>query len=592
MSSIARQNPGPAGMFGKLEPLGPLGRSLGLGLAWLLLYLAGPGIVTGNGLFLLAPFGVGVWALFASRPGRWSFWIEVALGCAAWCGICSWAAKVHWSSLLFIGPGFGLYYASAGALLRRLSVRYPLVIAAPAAWLGIETLRTVLEPPFGLSWMRLGIHAHDVPWLAGSARVYGVFGLTYVLVAAGAGLAQWGRAAALEGAERRAHRRWALAGGGGPLLLALVLSFATEPPEFERGPRVLLVQPAIPQQRKMQSRTFDDLYLEGMALTRHGLDEAKRAGEPPADIVAWGESMLPLFAIDPGLRAAVQQGARPAPWIDAVFDERLIDGWEQLETDWVRRGLLPGASGGQGMLPPGAVFLSGVEVLLARDGLIGRQNAITLWGANGTRTAHVGKKHLVPGAETMLGLERFAPVRKTIFALAGYVPDLLEHRGSRRLSFTDRRGREFTLSASVCFDNAYDGAFVEPLLEGPLDFHFVASNEAWFRGDQEQDQMIAFSRLAAISTGRSIVRATNSGVTAVVDPAGREVARLVVGGRDREVAGTLRADVPVPTVAGRSSQTPYVRSWRLWPSIALLWPLALLLAPRRRRAGNREPAQG
>ena len=104
-------------------------------------------------------------------------------------------------------------------------------------------------------------------------------------------------------------------------------------------------------------------------------------------------------------------------------------------------------------------------------------------------------------------------------------------------------------------------------------------------GDQENDQMIAFSRLAAIATGRSIVRATNSGISAVLDPSGKETARLFVDGRDREVAGTLSADIPVPLAADRAQNTIYVRTWRFWPAALLVWPALLFLASWRRRRG-------
>ena len=244
------------------------------------------------------------------------------------------------------------------------------------------------------------------------------------------------------------------------------------------------------------------------------------------------------------------------------------------------------------LLPPGAVFVAGVIALLPRDGRVGSENAVALWHADGTRGAAVGKMHLVPGAETMLGLEHYAWVRGVIHDLAGDVPDLLTHEGSRTLRFTDRAGAERAFGASVCFDNAYDGPFTEPLEDGPLDFHLVASNEAWFKGDQENDQMMAFSHLAAIATGRSIVRATNSGVTAVVGPDGKEVARLVVGGRDREVAGCLRADVPLPAAGERARNTIYVRTWRVWPVLALVWPLVLILAARRRARGYTQGTEG
>src|SRR6185503_308938 len=111
-----------------------------------------------------------------------------------------------------------------------------------------------------------------------------------------------------------------------------------------------------------------------------------------------------------------------------------------------------------------------------------------------------------------------------------------------------------------------------PARTADVDFHLVVSNEAWFEHSLEADQMIAFSRLAAISTGRSIVRATNSGISCVLAPDGSEVARLRLGDEDRQVRGTLRATVPVPVGGARSpfearegetrKATPFVR-WQL-----------------------------
>ena len=574
-------------------PLGVGARLAGILAAWSLIYMSSPGIVVPSGLALLAPIGAGLWAFFASRPGRRAFAVEALVACAAWCGICSWAALVHWSSLLFIGPGFGLYYAGAGVLLRRLSRDWPLAIAAPAAWMAIETLRSVLEPPFGLNWMRLGVNWHELEWLTGSARVWGVWGLSYVVIALGGGVADLAVCWRSQDLMAQRRRRWAVAAGGGPLLFAAALSAWTSAPETELGPRVLLVQPAFAQERKMnREQTSLELFQESRALTAKGLDEAERAGERAVDLVAWGETMLPMYLADPALHEAVAQGALPPPWANwgGPIDEATLTNMDRQEDNWLREAIL--APGRGAVLPVGTVFLSGVEYLTVRDRVIGRQNSVVIWNSDGTRSRAVSKSHLVPGAETMLGLERFEGVRNTIFKLAGYVPDLISHEGSRTLRFVDRAGREYVFGVAVCFDNAFDGPFVEPLLEGPTDFNLVASNEAWFKNGQEPDQMMAFSRLAAIATGRSIVRATNSGISAVLGPDGREVARLVVGGLDREVAGTLRADVPIPRVAERTSNTLYVRTWRIWPAMGLLWPLLLILGASRLRGGYRSGVEG
>ena len=104
----------------------------------------------------------------------------------------------------------------------------------------------------------------------------------------------------------------------------------------------------------------------------------------------------------------------------------------------------------------------------------------------------------------------------------------------------------------------------------------MCSNEAWYERSFEYDQMIAFSRLAAIATGRSVVRATNAGISIVLDPAGREVARLHdPSGEDRMVRGTLAAVVPVPEGDADAVPTAFVRLERAWIALWLALPFLL-----------------
>jgi apolipoprotein N-acyltransferase len=578
--------------------LAPSRRFYGTLVGFGLLYLASPGIVDASGSWWLAALAVATWARYASVPGRRAAWIEIATGGLAWAGICSWAAHVWWGTLLILGPGHGVYMAVQGWALRRFARRLPLAVAAPLAWLLVETVRAQLEPPFGLPWMRLGIHLHDQPWIAGSARVWGVGGLSFAMAALG-GLAAdatnaWiGRAGSKP--VQRIPLRWpALAAGLGPLALGVVLALAIPAPETVDGPRVLLVQPAIPQERKMASRNAREDFLESVALLRRGLDEARAANEPTPDLVAWGETMLRAFVIDPELTAAMQAGAQFDPWHDPVDVERIREHAE-VEKMWVDELLFgTGPFSARGVLPSGTAFLCGAEYLTPRDGRVRRENAVFLWSRPGVpREGPASKRYLVPGAETMLGLERYESVRAVILELAGYVPDLLFGADDDPvLRFTARDGRSYRIGISVCFDNAFDDAYTRPVRAGDVDFHLVASNEAWFKQSQEADQMVAFSRLMAIQTGRSVVRATNSGITCALAPDGSELGRIrgQVDGRllDREVAGTLRVTVPVP-VGGDSplfevppderearAVPPFVRWEYAW---ILLWigaPLAVL----------------
>ena len=91
-----------------------------------------------------------------------------------------------------------------------------------------------------------------------------------------------------------------------------------------------------------------------------------------------------------------------------------------------------------------------------------------------------------------------------------------------------------------------------------------ASNLAWFGPRMVQDQHLMFSQMRALEFQRPVVRATNTGSTAVVDHRGEVVARLPSLARD-----TLESEVE-----GRVGETPYAR----WLNSLGLWPLWLLAA--------------
>ncbi len=110
------------------------------------------------------------------------------------------------------------------------------------------------------------------------------------------------------------------------------------------------------------------------------------------------------------------------------------------------------------------------------------------------------------------------------------------------------------------------------------------SNIGWFGPTIAVPQHLAISRTRSLELQRPMVRATNTGATAVVDHRGRVTAQWPPGER-----GVLQA-----TVQGREGNTPFAR----WAAAAGLWPLlavALLLmgpalwAARAARSSARRP---
>jgi apolipoprotein N-acyltransferase len=75
------------------------------------------------------------------------------------------------------------------------------------------------------------------------------------------------------------------------------------------------------------------------------------------------------------------------------------------------------------------------------------------------------------------------------------------------------------------------------------------SNVAWFGDSLAPAQHLQISQMRAIETGRPMLRATNTGMTAVIDPRGRIVALA-----DPFTEAVVRADVQ-----GYAGATPFVR---------------------------------
>jgi apolipoprotein N-acyltransferase len=129
------------------------------------------------------------------------------------------------------------------------------------------------------------------------------------------------------------------------------------------------------------------------------------------------------------------------------------------------------------------------------------------------------------------------------------------------------------LGASVCFEDAFPDAMMAALPAAKLLVN--VSNDAWFGDSIGPHQHFQIARLRAVEAGRPLLRATSTGITAVVDARGRTVARL-----PQFEAAVLRA-----TVQPLGGSTPFARL-RDWP-LVLLAAAALLLAWHRTRSTTR-----
>ena len=99
------------------------------------------------------------------------------------------------------------------------------------------------------------------------------------------------------------------------------------------------------------------------------------------------------------------------------------------------------------------------------------------------------------------------------------------------------------------------------------------SNDAWFGTSAGLEQHFAMAVFRAVETRRAVARATNTGITGLVGPSGRILARFPTGVRDAwVVSAPLRDEV-----------TPYTRRGDAFAWLATVAGLLALLGARRSR---------
>jgi apolipoprotein N-acyltransferase len=209
--------------------------------------------------------------------------------------------------------------------------------------------------------------------------------------------------------------------------------------------------------------------------------------------------------------------------------------------------------------PDGPVLLLGGPRYEQRvPGRVDFFNSAYLLAANAAPLAVYDKRRLVPFAE-------YAPVRGVPglgwrFDTPGaYTP------GTGPVVFT----RPAPFGVLICYEAIYP-RLARDLARAGARFLINISNDAWFGTSAGLEQHFAASVFRAVETRRALARGTNTGITALVGPSGRIVARFPT---DRRAAWVV--DVPL-----RDGITPYARLGDLfaWASVGV----TLLLLVRRR----------
>jgi len=434
-------------------------------------------------------------------PARRGFGLGLTAGAVCFAGTMYWTPDVMATFGDINGP---LSVAIGGLLIAYLAL-YPGLFGAlqaaacgrwghhalwlaPVFWVATELLRRYVLS--GFPWVLLGYSQASVVPVLQLASVAGVYGLSALVMLASVSLAY---AAVGRGRVR------VLAPAAGFAVVAVVAAAGwwrvADGGLVHQGAglRVALVQGNIPQDEKWDAGHAGRILETYLSLSR----DAAAGG---ARLVIWPESATPFyFDYDAAGNAALRSLARST----GVY---LLFGTDQFE---------PG--------PPRQIF-----------------NSALMLDPSGMMVAAYRKMHLVPFGE-------YVPLKRLLFFAAPLVEAVSDFSpGTEAVVMPIGQNR---LSTAICYEVVYPdliGAFTargSQLLT-------TITNDAWYGRTSAPHQHFWQAVVRAVEQGRYLVRAANTGISGIVDPYGRVVARSDLFERT-VVQGDVRF-LDVRTVYGRT----------------------------------------
>ncbi len=393
-----------------------------------------------------------------------------------------------------------------------------LLAIVPAAWALAEWLRGWVFT--GFPWLATG-YAHTDGALAGFAPLVGAMGLHWIsatLAGALAVLTAWRRMP------------------GAAILAALALAAAVPAAgQLLRG--VQWTQPvgAPITVRLVQGNIAQDLKFGEDGLQRAADTHARLLQGPRVDLAVLPESVYPV----------------PLNHLPAEVTRTL--------TEFVgthRSALIFGAF----VEEPGARFYNSALALTADA------------GGDAARLQRYSKRQLVPFGE-------FIPPGFRWFVDLMHIPIGDQQRGAPDQPPIEVAGQR--IAVNICYEDLFAEIIRAPFRgDAPPTLLLNLSNLAWFDGSIALDQHLQISRMRALETGRPVLRATNTGATAIIDARGNVVARLPY----------LREGALDGQVTGHAGTTPYLRVGDA-ATIAAIGTLLALIALPRVAAGRRRAAR-
>ena len=420
------------------------------------------------------------------------------------------SSPAGWGVLLLIGTVWAIIIGTFGWAVERLSVRRMglALLGAPFFWVTTEVVRAYL-PEISFPWSLLGYPAAGNPAIVQLTTVTGIYGVSFLVVAFNA-LLVWSYVADTSSESKR-HI--------GTLSAAVVVLLMVE----WAGPRFVpkavgthlarVVQPNFPENMQYVGDWYAEHKADMADLERLSLEPSPGARQP--DLLIWPEAPAPFSFQDPHFGPTMSRIVEQLhhPVVVGVIE------WK-----------------------PQQIMLNGA----VRNGAV-PYNSAAMIDEYGQRRFSYDKIHLVPFGE----YEPFPLMHQVVSSVSEEVGGF--HKGKARTVGTFSNGNKF--SVFICYEAIYAGE-VRDFANRGAELFINISNDGWFGTSQAAEQHLRMARVRAVENRRWLIRDTNNGITASIDPYGNVVR---VMHRDERNSADLLYDF-------RTDKTIYTRfgDWFAW----------------------------
>jgi apolipoprotein N-acyltransferase len=410
------------------------------------------------------------------------------------CGVLWYAGNCYWiyrtmhvyesipaiasfGILLLFALYVGLYHALFGALIGALHAKYSrtiVLLSVPFLWVAVELARARIT---GFPWDLLGYTQVDNLTLTQLAPRTGVMGISFVIAAINA---LWLiRPVTIN--RRTKYLPIAIAA-----LLVLLATFAATRNRFN------IVEP---------TQAVATLVQENLGVGTEGAAQTESKQQMLSSFSQL--SLHPVIGLTPKDRRLY---GSPAD------DSSQIIVWPEAPTEFVDSDpILRHAISNLALQAKAPVIVN--DVTIASSGENGRANlynSASFFLPDGIYAGHYDKMHLVPFGE-------YTPYKPLFFFVGHLLDDLVFIPGTQRTLF---KVGDRSYGVFICYESIF-GDDMRQFARAGAQVLINISDDGWYGDTSAPWEHLDMVRMRAIENRRWIIRATNTGITAAIDPAGR-----------------------------------------------------------------------